>query len=118
LEKQGYTDMARVQYQQAVNKALSPNLATYYERLGLMLQEENDHAEAIKAFKMALQFSARNMLNFHLAKSFDIYYQDSTSAKNQYELFLEREGEAESPERNFAEKRLAQIKKEAHFLAE
>jgi tetratricopeptide (TPR) repeat protein len=40
MEKLGQIDMAEVQYGQAVNKALSGNLGTYYERLGLMQQTE------------------------------------------------------------------------------
>ncbi len=115
MEKLGQTDMATVQYGQALNKALSGNLGTYYERLGLMQQASGNHKEAIESFLMAKHFSARNILNFHLAKSYDVYYQDSKPTLEMFETFIAQEDTLQSPEKTYAESRVAQLKKDRHF---
>ncbi|MCZ4409974.1 tetratricopeptide repeat protein [Cryomorphaceae bacterium 1068] len=118
MEKLGQIDMATVQYGQALNKAISGNLGTYYERLGLMQQEGDDHQEAIESFRMAKKFSARNILNYHLAKSYDIYYQDSKAALEMFELYISQEDTLKSPEKTYAENRVSQLIKDRHFESE
>jgi tetratricopeptide (TPR) repeat protein len=115
MEKLGQIDMAEVQYGQAVNKALSGNLGTYYERLGLMQQTNRNHKEAIDSFLMAKKFSGRNIFNFHLAKSYDVYYQDQKMALDMFETFIAQEDTLESPEREYARARVSQLKKDSHF---
>ncbi|MGB6035635.1 MAG: hypothetical protein WBG42_05160 [Cryomorphaceae bacterium] len=115
MEKLGQIKMARVQYGQALNKALSGNLGTYYERIGLMQQANDEHKEAIETFRMAKHFSTKNILNFHLAKSYDVYYQDSKAALEMFETFITQEDTVQSPERTYAESRVAQLKKDRHF---
>lgn len=115
MEKLGQIDMASVQYGQALNKALSGNLGTYYERLGLMQQAGNEHKEAIESFRMAKKFSARNILNYHLAKSYDAYYQDSKAALEMFETYIAQEDTLESLEKTYAENRISQLKKDRHF---
>ncbi|HKK39531.1 MAG TPA: hypothetical protein VJ949_08940, partial [Cryomorphaceae bacterium] len=107
--------MATVQYGQALNKAPSGNRGTYYERLGLMHQESGDHKEAIESFRMAKKFSARNIINFHLAKSYDVYYEDQKIALDMFETFITQEDTIESPEKAYAAARVSQLKKERHF---
>lgn len=115
MEKLGQFDMASVQYGQALNKALSPNLGTYYERLGLMQQETKKHKEAIDSFLMAKKFSGRNILNYHLAKSYDVYYEDQKMALDMFEAFVAQEDTLQSREKEYAENRVNQLKKERHF---
>ena len=115
MEKLGQTDMATVQYGQALNKALSGNLGTYYERYGLMQQESGDHKEAIESFLMAKKFSEKNILTFHLAKSYDVYYQDSKAALELFETFIAMEGNDQSLEKTYAESRVSQLIKDRHF---
>jgi tetratricopeptide (TPR) repeat protein len=115
MEKLGQIDMATIQYGQALNKAISGNLGTYYERFGLMQQAGDNHKEAIESFRMAKKFSARNILNFHLANSYDVYYQDSKAALEMFELYIAQENSLESPEKTYAENRVAQLKKDLHF---
>lgn len=115
MEKLGQLERAATQYGQAVNKALSNNLGTYYERLGLMQQKEGMHKEAIHTFLMAKNFSAKNVLNFHLAKSYDVYYQDRTMAVEMFKTYIKQEETQQSQERAYAESRLAQLIKDHHF---
>jgi len=115
MEKLGQIEMATVQYGQALNKALSPNLGTYYERLGLIQQAGGDHKEAIESLLMAKNFSAKNMINFHLAKSYDVYYQDSKPALEMFEKYIIQEDTLQSPEKTYAQSRVAQLKKKRHF---
>ena len=116
LEKTGQTERAEVQYGQALNKALSPNLGAYYERLGLMKQINGDHAVAIDNFQMARKFSARNEILFHLAKSYDVYYEDRSIALKSFEEFVAKAEPSE--EVNYAKARISQLKKESHFRDE
>ena len=115
MERLGQIEMATVQYGQALNKAPSGNRGTYYERLGLMHQESGDHKEAIESFRMAKKFSARNIINFHLAKSYDVYYEDQKIALDMFETFITQEDTIESPEKAYAAARVSQLKKERHF---
>jgi tetratricopeptide (TPR) repeat protein len=115
MEKLGQIDMATVQYGQALNKALSGNLGTYYERLGLVQQATGDHKEAIDSFLMAKKFSGRNIMNFHLAKSYDVYYQDQKMALDMFATFISQEDTLESPEKEYAQARISQLKKDRHF---
>ncbi|MEM9051032.1 MAG: tetratricopeptide repeat protein [Bacteroidota bacterium] len=115
MEKLGQNEMATVQFQQAVNKALSKNLGTYYERLGLSYQENKDHEKAIENITMAMKFSSRNIMNYHLARSYDVYYQDQSIALKTFQKFIEQEGEGQSDERTYAENRVEQMKKDRHF---
>jgi|GEM_PF-4671297 len=118
MEKMGQIEMARVQYGQALNKALSGNLGTYYERIGLMQQANGEHKKAIESFRMAKHFSMKNMLNFHLAKSYDVYYQDSKAAIDMFETFIAQEDTITSPEKTYAESRVDQLEKDRHFKVE
>jgi tetratricopeptide (TPR) repeat protein len=118
MEKLGQTEMAAVQFGQAVNKALSGNLGVYYERLGVAEQATGNHEEAIEAFKMAKSFSAGNILNFHLAKSYDAFYQDSKPAMELFQEFIEREvneNSDQAEEIRYAKSRINQIRKNRHF---
>ncbi|MFT5596480.1 MAG: tetratricopeptide (TPR) repeat protein [Flammeovirgaceae bacterium] len=115
MEKLGQIDMATVQYGQALNKALSGNLGTYYERLGLIQQESRNHKEAIDSFLMAKKFSGRNIMNFYLAKSYDVYYQDQKIALNMFETFIAQEDTLKNSEKEYAESRVDQLKKDLHF---
>jgi len=115
MQKLGQNERATLQFQQAVNKSLSKNLAVYYERLGLSQQELKDHEKAIKNIQMAMNFSGKNILNYHLAKSYDIYYQDQSIALKVFQEFVEREGENKSAEKTYAQNRIDQMKKNRHF---
>lgn len=115
LEKTGQTERAEVQYGQAVNKALSPNLGAFYERLGIMKQENGRHEEAIESLRMARKFSARIEILFYLAKSYDVYYEDPRIALRAFEEFVAEADTTLSDEVNYANSRISQIKKTIHF---
>jgi len=115
LEKTGQTERAEVQYGQAVNKALSPNLGTFYERLGLMNQENGNHAKAIENLKMAKHYSGRSEILYHLARSYDSYYQDPSIALNTFEEFVSLADSSMTDEINYANARISQLKKTIHF---
>jgi hypothetical protein len=64
---------------------------------------------------MAKKFSGRNIFNFHLAKSYDVYYQDQKMALDMFETFIAQEDTLESPEMEYASARVSQLKKDSHF---
>ncbi|MFT5596245.1 MAG: hypothetical protein ACI8QH_001035, partial [Flammeovirgaceae bacterium] len=60
-------------------------------------------------------FSGRNIMNFHLAKSYDVYYQDQKIALKMFETFIAQEDTLKNPEKEYAESRVDQLKKDLHF---
>jgi tetratricopeptide (TPR) repeat protein len=115
LTEMNQPERAEIQYRQAVNKALSPNLGVYYRQLGLSQQELNMHAKAIKNLKMAQKFSNDPSILFALAESYDLYYKDKSIALEVYEGYLSKMDSTETTQTQRAKARVSELKKEMHF---
>lgn len=115
----GEMEYAEVQFSQAVNKSLSPNLPIYYEQLGLAQQELGNHRMAIENLAMAKKLSADPELNYHLGISYDAYYQDKDVALQSFKTYLreihESDSLAETDRTRHAESRIKEINRQKHF---
>ncbi|HKZ36146.1 MAG TPA: tetratricopeptide repeat protein, partial [Chryseolinea sp.] len=76
-------------FKQAVEKSISENTTTYYSELGKSYEEVGNHQEAIRAYRAAYNYSKEGILLYHLARNYDIYYKDKTTALAYYQKYLE-----------------------------
>jgi tetratricopeptide (TPR) repeat protein len=75
-------------FKQAVEKSISENTTTYYTELGKSYEEIGNHQEAIRAYRAAYNYSKEGILLYHLARNYDIYYKDKTTALEYYQKYL------------------------------
>jgi tetratricopeptide (TPR) repeat protein len=73
----------------AVDKSISRNTVVYYSQLGQSYELEGDYQGAIKAYRAAYNSSKDGILLYHLARTYDLYYKDKTTALAYYEKYLE-----------------------------
>ena len=115
----GEKEYAEVQFRQAVNKSLSPNLPIYYEQLGLTQQELDNHQSAIDNLIMAKKLGSDIELNFHLGVSYDAYFEDKEVALRSYSAYLRDVQELDSLTENsrtrHAKARIDEINRKKHF---
>lgn len=118
-EAMGETEYAEVQFRQAVNKSLSPNLPVYYEKLGLTQQELGDHPKAIENLTMAKKLGGDPEIYYHLGRSFDAYYEDKDVALRSYQSYISEMQEIDSLADNgrmqHARNRIDDINRIKHF---
>ena len=73
----------------AVEKAISVNLKVYYSELAESFEQLGDHGEAIRALRIAYNYSKDDILLYNLARNYDIYYEDKATALLYYQKYLE-----------------------------
>lgn len=73
----------------AVEKSISDNTNIYYAQLGQSYEEMGDYQGAIRAYRSAYDNSRDGILLYHLARTYDAYYKDKTTAAAYYQKYLE-----------------------------
>jgi tetratricopeptide (TPR) repeat protein len=95
----------------AVEKSISENTSVYYAQLGQSYEGVGDHSAAIKAYRAAYEFSKDGILLYHLARNYDVYYKDKTTAVAYYQRYLESDDTIRLA-REYAKKRMQDM---GHF---
>jgi tetratricopeptide (TPR) repeat protein len=103
--------------QKATQAGVSDNLSHYYTQLAATYEEEGNYAEAIKAYKAAYQGSKNELLLYHLARTYEKYYQDKQVAIRYYQKFLAETDTANKNYQDYARYRVSELK-EAVFMAD
>ena len=75
----------------AIDKSISENMKTYYSQLGKSYESMGDYANAIRAYKAAYNYSMEGIYLYHLARNYDIFYKDKSTALLYYEKYLKSE---------------------------
>jgi tetratricopeptide (TPR) repeat protein len=78
-------------FKMAIDKSISENTTIYYSQLGQSYEETGDHQQAIRAYRAAYNYSNDGILLYHLARNYDVYYKDRTTAAMYYQKYLESE---------------------------
>ncbi|HEX8038319.1 MAG TPA: tetratricopeptide repeat protein [Chryseosolibacter sp.] len=73
----------------AIEEGISDNIGTYYTQLGMAYEDAKDFRNAIRNYKAAYETSKADILLYHLARNYDVYYKDKTQAQVYYKRYLE-----------------------------
>lgn len=73
----------------AIEESISDNLGTYYTQLGMAYEEVKDFKNAIRTYKAAYEQSGADILLYHLARNYDVYYKDKRQAQIYYKKYLD-----------------------------
>jgi len=73
----------------AIEESISDNIGTYYMQLGMAYEEMKDFRNAIRTYKAAYEQSKTDILLYHLARNYDIYYKDKKQARLYYKKYLD-----------------------------
>jgi tetratricopeptide (TPR) repeat protein len=95
----------------AVQKSISENTKTYYAQLGQSYEEAGDYQSAIRAYRAAYNYSQDGIMLYHLARNYDVYYRDKTTALEYYKKYLESDDTIRLA-REYARKRMQDM---GHF---
>lgn len=117
LSYQGKGDVENAQksFETAIDKVKKNNLANYYEQLGLLHQSQEKHSQAIQHIQMARQLQGEPDHLFHLAISYDAWYQDKGTALRSFEAYLEQTDSSDAQKLEYASSRAKSLRKEFHF---
>jgi tetratricopeptide (TPR) repeat protein len=72
----------------AIEKGISDNISTYYTQLAMSYENIKDFKSAIRYYKAAYESSKSNILLYHLARNYDVYYKDKAQAIAYYKRYL------------------------------
>ncbi len=73
----------------AIEEGISDNIGTYYTQLAMAYEEAKDFKNAIRNYKTAYETSKTDILLYHLARNYDVYYKDKTQAQVYYKRYLD-----------------------------
>lgn len=81
-------DSALVYLNRAIDAGISANISNYYTQLAVTYEEMRDFKHAIRYYKAAYESSRSDILLYHLARNYDVYYKDKTQAITYYKRYL------------------------------
>jgi tetratricopeptide (TPR) repeat protein len=81
-------DSAIVYLNKAIDQGISPNISNYYTQLASSYEELKDYKSAIKYYRAAYESSRSDILLYHLARNYDVYYKDKSQAIAYYKRYL------------------------------
>jgi tetratricopeptide (TPR) repeat protein len=95
----------------AAQKSISDNTKIYYSQLGQSFEDMGNYEEAIRAYRTAYNYSKDGVLLYHLARNYDVYYEDKATAALYYQKYLESDDTIRLA-REYARKRMQDM---GHF---
>lgn len=81
-------DSAIAYISKAIEEGISENISNYYTQLATTYEEKKDFKNAIKYYKAAYESSKTDILLYHLARNYDVYYKDKSQAISYYKRYL------------------------------
>lgn len=87
-------EKAEKAFEKSIKYAVSENIENYYTQLAVSYEEAGNHAKAIFYYQAAYKSSRDKIILYHLARNYDLYYQDKTTALEYYERYLKSEDTA------------------------
>lgn len=108
-------EKAQKALERSIDYAISDNLESYYTQLAVSYEEAGNHVKAIHYYQAAYKSSRDKILLYHLARNYDTYYQDKSTALEYYERYLESEDTANQLYQNYSKHRINELKVSKHF---
>jgi tetratricopeptide (TPR) repeat protein len=81
-------DSAVTYINKAIEEGISDNISNYYTQLASSYEDLKDFKSAIKYYKAAYESSKSDILLYHLARNYDVYYKDKAQAISYYKRYL------------------------------
>ncbi|MBI1770610.1 MAG: tetratricopeptide repeat protein [Bacteroidetes bacterium] len=72
----------------AIEGGISENIGVYYSQLAKAYEESKDYKNAIHYYQAAYEKSKTKILLYHLARNYDVYFKDKSSAIAYYKRYL------------------------------
>jgi tetratricopeptide (TPR) repeat protein len=72
----------------AIESGISENIEIYYSQLAKSYEDAKDYKNAIHYYQAAYEKSKTKILLYHLARNYDIYFKDKSSAIGYYKRYL------------------------------
>ena len=73
----------------AIQRSISKNIEIYYSQLGKNYEDMGDYQGAIQAYRAAYNYSREGIFLYHLARNYDVYYEDKGTALLYYQKYIE-----------------------------
>ena len=89
----------------AIQESISDHIGAYYTQLASAHEQAKDFKNAIRNYKLAYETSKTDILLYHLARNYDVYYKDKAQAQRYYKKYLESEDTVQLA-RKYSEHRL------------
>jgi tetratricopeptide (TPR) repeat protein len=102
-------------FEKAIDMGISNNISTYYTNLAITWEEQGVFGESIKAYQAAYRSSKNKILLYHLARNYDLYYEDKKTALKYYELYLATNDTGNAKFNDYSKHRISEIKGIIHF---
>jgi tetratricopeptide (TPR) repeat protein len=83
--------------------------------LALCFEEQGLLEKSIKSYQIAYKSSKQNILLYHLARNYDLYYKDKSTALSYYERYLAMNDSDHIPLLGYSKKRISELKEIIHF---
>lgn len=99
----------------AIDLGITKNLDNYYLQLAILYEEEGEHEKAIQAYKIAYKKSRDRTLLYHLARNYDVFYKDKSTALDYYTRYLEEEDTINRHYQDYSRYRIQELKVAKHF---
>ncbi len=72
----------------AIDEGITENIGTYYTQLARAYEDKKDFKNAIHYYHAAYEKSKSKILLYHLARNYDVYYKDKSTALTYYKQYL------------------------------
>ncbi|HTH55627.1 MAG TPA: tetratricopeptide repeat protein [Cyclobacteriaceae bacterium] len=72
----------------AIESGISDNIEIYYSQLAKSYEDAKDYKNAIRYYQAAYEKSKTKILLYHLARNYDVYFKDKSSAIAYYKRYL------------------------------
>jgi tetratricopeptide (TPR) repeat protein len=72
----------------AVEEGISENISLYYSQLARSFEDKKDYKNAIHYYLAAYEQSKTKILLYHLARNYDVYFKDKSTAIAYYRRYL------------------------------
>lgn len=95
-------------FERAAQKSISGNTTVYFSNLGQCYEAIKNYPAAIKAYRMAYNYSKDPILLYHLARNYDVYYKEKDEALDHYRRYL-RSSDTTRAAREYARRRMQDL---------
>jgi tetratricopeptide (TPR) repeat protein len=75
-------------FERAAKTSISGNTSVYFSNLGQCYEAIKKYPEAIKAYRMAYNYSSDPIMLYHLGRNYDMYYRKKDMALDHYKRYL------------------------------
>lgn len=99
----------------AIDFGITENINSYYTQLAAVYEKQGNFEKSIQLYKAAYAKSKDKILLYHLARNYDEFYKDKTTALKYYELYFQENDTANETYFDYTKSRIHELKVSRHF---